>query len=139
MGKLLLSLLRAGYKSGKAVIDTVEGTYYKANDYGIRHSEKKYGKLMTDEQKDKLEGEKNKLLSRYVAKAQKMTSKELVKALNHSSGIEYEAYCEVAEKRDEIKYKHKKGKWKLKKIDLPENSTNNLSINNWFKEPLIKP
>lgn len=44
MGKLLLSILRAGYKSGKAVKDTVEDACYKATDYGIRHCENKYGK-----------------------------------------------------------------------------------------------
>lgn len=132
MEKLLLSLLRASCKTGMAIKDTVEGAYYKANDYGIRHGEKKYGKIMSDEQKYKIEGEKQKLFSHYVEKAQKMTSKELVKALNRSSGIEYEAYCNVAERRGGIKYKYKKGKWKLKKNDLTKKKdlTENVNSSN---------
>lgn len=117
MGKLLVRILRAGYKTGKAVKDTVEDACYKATDYGIRYGEKKHGKIMTDEQKYMIAVEKEKLFSHYLEKAQEMTSEELVKALNRSSGIEYEAYCIVAEKRDNIKYKNKKGKWKLKKQD----------------------
>ncbi len=124
---LLKSILRTGYKVGKTAADVAEEVVYKSQDYGARYTEKKmgnlakkYGRVLTDDQKDvflqKFEGvqeTKGRVFDHYYSKAFNMSSKSLVKALNHSSGIEYEAYAAVAKERDDIKYKHKKGKWKL--------------------------